>query len=276
MAEPDQRRTAFNSDSVPANYQRHLAPCLFEPWAEILLERVGIDPGEHVLDVASGTGVVARLAAARAGEGGRVVASDASGPMLAHAATIPTHEGSAPIEYVEAPVTELPMDDAAFDVVLCQQGMPFFTDRRAAAAEMHRVLGSGGRVGVAVWVAERRLDPFEEYFDALGDAGVEPPFPGAFDAESFKMSEDEVREALRDCGFASLDVSTVELEAVWPDARAAVLGFLGTPFSPAVEQLSPELRDAFYADLERRLEQSAPGEPVRRTTVAVVAVAASL
>lgn len=275
MIEPDQRKSAFNASSVPENYHRHLSPVLFEPWAEILLDIVGITPGARVLDVASGTGVVARLAASRAGDSGRVVASDSSGPMLAHAATIPVEAGSASIEFVEAVATELPLLDAAFDVVLCQQGMPFFADRPAAAAEMRRVLGSGGRVGLAVWAAGRPMNPFEDYLGALIDAGVEPPFPDAFDSETFKMSEQEVHDALEGCGFVSVDVRTVELEITWPDARAAAQGLLGTPFGTTAQQLPQALRDALDAGLEQRLAPSAPGEPVRRTTASVVAVASA-
>jgi len=80
MTGTDRRGAAFNSASAPANYGLHLAPRLFEPWATVLLDMVGIKRGARVLDVASGTGVVARLAASRAGETGRVVASDASAP----------------------------------------------------------------------------------------------------------------------------------------------------------------------------------------------------
>jgi len=270
-SEPDRRTTAFVASSVPESYQRRLAPVLFAPWAEVLIDAVGVGLGHEVLDVASGTGVVARLAAARAGTAGRVVASDVSGAMLAHAATVPSPAGAAPIEYLEASVTELPLDDGSFDVVLCQQGMPFFTDRPAAAAEMLRVLRPGGALGLSVWVAGRPLEPFDQYVEALVEAGVEPPFPGAFDRETFKMAEEEVRMVLEGAGLASVDVCTIEHEVVWPDAESATLGILGTPFAPLLDQLPPEHRDALEAELRRRFSPSAPGEAVRRTTAAVVA-----
>jgi ubiquinone/menaquinone biosynthesis C-methylase UbiE len=73
MSAPDSgdRSSAFTSDSVPDEYERYLAPAVFEPWAEVLLDVVGIAPGSRVLDIASGTGVVARAAARRAGGGRR-------------------------------------------------------------------------------------------------------------------------------------------------------------------------------------------------------------
>ena len=270
-SEPDRRTTAFAASSVPESYERHLAPVVFGPWAEVMIAAVGVRLGQEVLDVASGTGVVARLAAARAGTAGRVVASDVSGAMLAHAATVPSPAGAAPIEYLEASVTELPLDDGSFDVVLCQQGMPFFTDRPAAAAEMLRVLRSGGTLGLSVWAAGRPLEPFDHYIAALAQAGVEPPFPGAFDSETFKMAEGNVRMVLEGAGLASVDVRTIEHEVVWPDAESATLGILGTPFAPLLGQLPPERRDALEAELLRRFSPSAPGGAVRRTTTAVVA-----
>jgi ubiquinone/menaquinone biosynthesis C-methylase UbiE len=274
-AQPDPRTTAFTASSVPENYERRLVPALFGPWAEILIDAVGVRPGDAVLDVASGTGAVARLAASRAGTSGRVVASDASGAMLAHAATVPAPADAAPIEYLEAPVTELPLEAGSFDVVLCQHGMPFFTDRPAAAREMLRVLRPGGTVGLSVWVAGRRLELFDEYIEAFTATGLEPPFPGAFDTETFKMAEDEVRAVLEAAGYASVEVRTIEHESVWADAESVAVGVIGTPFAPLLDQLPPDRRKALEADLVRRFAPSAPGQPVRLMTAALVARAAA-
>jgi SAM-dependent methyltransferase len=205
-----------------------------------------------------------------------VVASDVSGAMLARAASAPAPTGSAPIEYLEASVTELPLVTDSFDVVLCQHGMPFFTDRAAAAAEMLRVLRPGGRIGLSVWLAGRKLEPFDEFIEALVNVGSEPPFPGAFDTETFKMTAEEVEAVLRGAGCGSLEVRTAENDVVWPDAESAALGVLGTPFAPLLVQLPNDRRDALQADLVRRFAPSAPGQPVRRTTVAVVARAKAL
>lgn len=270
-SESDHRIAAFTSSSVPEGYERHLAPVLFAPWAEVLIDIVGVQASAEVLDVASGTGVVARLAAARAGSSGRVVASDVSAAMLAHAASVPAPAGSAPIEYLEASVTELPLDDGSFDVVLCQQGMPFFTDRRGAATEMLRVLRPGGVIGLSVWLAGRKLEPFDEYIEALVQAAVEAPFPGAFDSETFKMTAEEVEAVMKAGGCTSLEVRTMEREVVWPDAASAALGILGTPFAPLLDQLSRDRRGALEADLVRRFAPFTSGEPVRRATVAVIA-----
>jgi 2-polyprenyl-3-methyl-5-hydroxy-6-metoxy-1,4-benzoquinol methylase len=69
--------------SIPENYERHLVPSIFAPWADDLVEMAALRPGQRVLDIACGTGVVARTAARRLGSGGNVTGLDLSAPMLA-------------------------------------------------------------------------------------------------------------------------------------------------------------------------------------------------
>lgn len=271
----DARAGAFVAGSVPENYDRLLAPALFEPWAEVLVELAGVADAHAVLDVASGTGAVARLAARRAGRAGRVVASDVSGPMLAVAAARGAGQEAAPIEYVEAPVTALPLAEAEFDVVLCQQGLPFFTDRPAAAAEMRRVLRPGGSVAVSVWAAGHDLEPFAAYTDALEAHGVEPPFPRAYDGASYVMGAQDVERLLSGAGFVDVEVQKLELTVGWPSAVAAASGIFGTPFAPLVNGLPAERREALLADIAERLSDGARDGPVRRPTTSVVARASA-
>ena len=132
------RSGSFTQASVPDGYDRFMLGQLFEPWAAELITRAGLKPGCRVLDVASGLGPVARLAAMTAGPGGRVVASDISAAMLAVASARPHAPGWAAIEHLQCPASAI--DDDSFDVVLCQHGPQFFPDRAAAIAEMRRVV----------------------------------------------------------------------------------------------------------------------------------------
>lgn len=269
-SESDRRTTAFVAVSVPENYERRLAPVIFEPWAEILIDLIGVRPGDRILDVASGTGVVARLAARRAGTEGRVVASDVSGAMLAYAATLGRQSDAAAIEYLEASATDLGVADGPFDVVVCQQGLPFFSDRPGAAAAMHGSLRAGGVAGVAVWARGHRLEPFDDYAEALTAAGIDPPFPRAYETSSFVMGADEVEALLTGAGFSSVEVSVIEHTIVWPDSKSAAAGILGTPFGPVVQSLPTDRREALDGELLRRFAAS-EGQPVRRSTTAVLA-----
>jgi len=243
---------------------------VFEPWAEVLLDAVGVSSGDRVLDVASGTGAVARAAGRRAGPEGSVVGTDAREPMLSLAAARPPPDDSAAIEYLEARADRLPFPDESFDVALCQQGLQFFTERLDAAREMYRVLRAGGTVGAAVWAAGHRLEPFDDYAEALAATGVEPPFPRPFDNGTFAMSDSACRDLFEEAGFPTVEVSVVERTVTFPDPGSAATGILGTPFGPVVAALPGDHSDALQADLIQRFRPESPREPIRRTTAAVV------
>ena len=109
----------------------------------------------RVLDVATGSGPVARCAARRVGPTGHVVATDIAAAML-DVARRPPVAGGAPILYVQSPAAPLRADSGAFDLVTCQQSLQFFPDRLAALREMKRALRPGGQLAVAVWTGDRR------------------------------------------------------------------------------------------------------------------------
>jgi ubiquinone/menaquinone biosynthesis C-methylase UbiE len=139
-------------------YQRHLVPAVTASWAADLVERVGLRRGERVLDVACGTGVVARAAAGRAGRTGHVAGIDINAGMLAVARSVPAGPGAG-ISWFEGSILGLPFRAGSYDVVLCQLGLQFFPDRPAALAEMRRVLVTGGRLGLNVYGVIPHLTP---------------------------------------------------------------------------------------------------------------------
>ena len=163
----DATKYQFTTPSVPKAYDEFFVPRLFEPWAKLLLDEVNLQPGEAVLDVATGPGTVARLAAVRLGSQGRVVATDIALPMLDIARAKPVVAGAARIEYLESPAAPLAAPRGTFDAVLCQQGLQFFPDRPGALREMHRVLKPNGRAAIAVWAELERNQIFAAYHAAL-------------------------------------------------------------------------------------------------------------
>jgi ubiquinone/menaquinone biosynthesis C-methylase UbiE len=134
--------------SVAEVYERYMVPAAFALWAADLLALLALPSGSRVLDVACGTGIVARMAAPQTGATGVVVGLDLHGGMLAVArAQAPTGV------WVQGSATAFPCATAAFDVVVCQQGVQSFPDRLAALREMARVLRPGGRIALVVWGA---------------------------------------------------------------------------------------------------------------------------
>ncbi len=130
------------------NYERHFVPAIGAPLGADLVETAQIRAGERVLDVACGTGVIARLAAQRAGANGTVAGLDLNPGMLTVARSA-TPSGMT-IEWHEGSAEEMPLPDSSFDVVLCQMGLQFVPDKSAALREMHRTLKPGGRLTLNV------------------------------------------------------------------------------------------------------------------------------
>jgi SAM-dependent methyltransferase len=156
-------------------YESRFVPALFAEWAPHLVEAAAVTPGQAVLDVACGTGVVARTAADRMGGRGRVVGLDLNEGMLAVAGRLRPD-----IEWRQGDAAELPFGAGSFDVVLCQAALMFFPDRAGALREMARVAAAGGTVAVQVW---DRLEAQQGY-GAMYEAFSEHLGPEAMALES--------------------------------------------------------------------------------------------
>ena len=106
-------------------YQSILVPLIFEPWAQELIRRAAPEPGEHILYLACGTGVVTRQVANHVAHPGCLVGVDHSGDMLAVARVLAENAGL-DSEWVEADAANLPFGDGQFDLAFCQQALQFF------------------------------------------------------------------------------------------------------------------------------------------------------
>jgi len=261
----DERSRGFSESSVPDGYDRFMLGQLFGPWAVDLLSRAELRAGQSVLDVASGLGPVARLAAAAVGSQGRVVASDISAAMLATAAAKPAGSDAAVIEYLDCSATAIEADDSSFDVVLCQQGLQFFPDQAEAAREMGRVVRVGGQVVVSTWAAEHPLGLFGPIAETLSEVGLDEPYPGAFDPSSYSLSSPILTGLLDQAGLCDVAVEAVELDAVWSTIDEVLATVLGTPFGPIVSSLPPAEQEHIRALLADKLTQSEDGTVVIRT-----------
>ena len=197
----------------PEMYEQILVPAVVEPLSKRVIALAAPQPGERVLDLACGTGVVARAMAPIVGAAGRVVGVDVLAGMLAVARSLPD-PGGATIEWIEADAADTGLPDASFDLVICQQGLQFFPDRGAAAKEVRRALAPGGRFVAAVWQAIER-QPFWRGFTAvearnlapLGLAPEDVTVPFSFgDADALRM-------LLERTGFEQVEVSTAMIMA---------------------------------------------------------------
>jgi ubiquinone/menaquinone biosynthesis C-methylase UbiE len=130
---------------VAEMYEAKFVPALFAEWAPHLVSLAGIAPGQSVLDVACGTGIVARTVSDLTGARSKVVGLDLNEAMLTVARRLRPD-----LEWRKGDVGALPFPDESFDVVLCQMALMFFPDRARAFREMRRVVKASGIVAVVV------------------------------------------------------------------------------------------------------------------------------
>lgn len=144
-------------------YEAAFVPAFFEQWVPVLLDAAAVRPGQRVLDVACGTGVVARHAAGRA-DGGSVTGLDLNEAMLAVARRV-----EPAITWTHGDAAELPFPDGCFDVVLCQMGLMFFPDPGRAVDEMARVVAAGGVVAIDVPAALADQPAFAAFVEMVAE-----------------------------------------------------------------------------------------------------------
>jgi SAM-dependent methyltransferase len=216
------------------NYQRDFVPAIATPVSRELLRAADLQPGERVLDVACGTGLIARLAAERVGATGSVTGVDIAGDMIDVAKSVPAPHA---IDWHIADAAALPLPDKAVDVVLCQMGLMFMENRVAAIAEMARVLVPMGRVVINT---PGRIQPL---FATLERSIVDHISPdlGGFVGAVFSMHDPEaVAALLRDCGLREVSARVATATFRLPVPAEFLWQYINlTPMAALVQQ-APE------------------------------------
>jgi ubiquinone/menaquinone biosynthesis C-methylase UbiE len=247
------RSFQYTSSSVPKAYDEFLVPRLFEPWAKLLLDEANLRAGEAVLDIATGPGTVARLAAVRVGPNGQVVATDIAQPMLDVAKAKGPLANAAAIEYLQSPATPMAAPSGSFDVVMCNQGLQFFPDRAGALREMHRVLKPNGRAAIAVWGQLERNPIFAAYHAALR-ATVPSELAELATAPCSWPSGTALKAAAEEAGFGEIRLLTPTLLMEFEGGLdQAIQSFAGTPLAPSIAALPKDVQKAFVARVRHEM-----------------------
>ncbi|MBX6320954.1 MAG: methyltransferase domain-containing protein [Rhodospirillaceae bacterium] len=223
--------------SIPALYQRHLAPLLFGPYAEDLAAHLADMAAGRVLETAAGTGVLTRTLLAHLPEAVEVVATDLNAAMLEHAGTLPA---SRAVERRQADACALPFSAATFDAVACQFGVMFFPEKQKGFAQAARGLRQGGRFVFNAWDSLAANDFARVVTEAV--AALFPGDPPSFLARTPHGHHDAavIEAGLRRAGFARLEVEAVEGTSRAPSARDPAIGFCqGTPLRAEIEARDP-------------------------------------
>jgi ubiquinone/menaquinone biosynthesis C-methylase UbiE len=221
-------------------YQSFFVPTIATPVSRELLEAARLQPGERVLDLACGTGIITRAAAERVGTTGAVTGIDVAPDMIATAKETPA--AGAPIEWHEADAVDLPVPDGCYDVALCQMGLMFMPDKPAALAELRRVLTPGGRVVVNT---PGRIQPA---FEAMEQAIVDNLSAdlGAFVSAVFSMHDPgHIAELLRDAGFEGVDAREYTAPLTLPGPAEFLWNYINlTPMGALIADAPQSAKDA--------------------------------
>ena len=197
-------------------YEALFVPALFAQWASRVADVAQLQPGQSVLDVGCGTGILAREAHTRITPSGRAVGLDRDAGMLVVA------EEQAPyIEWRQGTAEALPFPDKSFDAIVCQFGLMFFVDRKRALGEMVRVLRPGGRLAIAVWDSLEHTPAYAaeaELLERLAGAAAADAVRAPFVLGDSKRLVGELNNA----GLAEVRIATLPGLARFPSIRVMI------------------------------------------------------
>lgn len=195
-------------------YEQFLVPGIFRFWTPQLIKRADPKKDEKVLDVACGTGVVARAIVPLVGTMGKVVGLDMN-PAMLEVACRQYSEYCEDIDWQEGMAERIPFNERSFDLVTCQQGLQFFKDKPKALREFHRVLQPKGRVTIAVWQSIEHNPFYQKVFDTIANE---------FEVEMKSLSApfiyrdpDELEKPLKAAGFHNIKVDSIRQDVHFKD-----------------------------------------------------------
>lgn len=243
--------------SAPEVYEKELVPAIFAPWAPIVIDLAHPQQGDRVLDVACGTGIIARLVANRVGPTGEVVGVDLNPGMLKVARTVwsvGSHSGVR-VQWQEASADKLPFTNHSFNVAYCQLGLQFFADRSAALREMHRVLAAGGKLALMVWCDIAESPGFAALAHSL-EQRVGQAAANVMRAPFALADPDELTALVRDAGFHDVACQRRSGTVRFPSVEKLVTSYIsGSPLASLMSSTDHAAREALIADLANALEQ---------------------
>lgn len=238
------------AQNAAENYERYFVPAIGAPVAADLVEAAAIRPGERVLDVACGTGIVTRLAQERVGSEGTVAGLDPNPGMLAVARQAAPPEPR--IDWYEAPAEAIPLPDESFDVVLCGMGLQFFSDKEAGLREIRRALVGGGRL------VANLPGPTPSALEAMAESLAEhiSPDVAGFVHLVFSLHDPyELRRLATAAGFSEVHIRSSPKHLELPPPEDFLWQYVhSTPLAAVLSEVDDQRRAALTRDYATRCQ----------------------
>lgn len=233
-------------------YEEFLVPGLMDRWARDLVATADLQPGERVLDLACGTGIVTRHVAARVGREGAIVGVDLNPAMLDVARRV-TSRLATPVRWERTSAETLPFEDGSFDAVLCQQGLQFFPDRLGALEEAFRVTASGGRLVVSTCRSVEHQPGYAALTEIITERiGIDA---GDIVRSPYSLGDPhELRTLVTKAGFRDAHLTIVITPFRVPSAAALLQGeTASSPLGDVFASLDADVVSGVVEELARRL-----------------------
>jgi ubiquinone/menaquinone biosynthesis C-methylase UbiE len=245
------------STNAAESYERQKVPAIFAPMAEATLSAIAVPPGASVLDVACGTGAVARAVALRLVEPSIITGADLNAAMI-EVALQNTPNDIHKHNFVVASADAMPFDDSEFDLVFCQHGLQFFPDKPAALAEIRRVMRKGGKLFVTCWAGIPPMfhvvqDVLDRHIGEAAAKSAVAPFvwnDGAF-----------ISSLIREAGFSCPEPNAIAVDRTMSASPAAMREeILATPNEPALRAAGENAIDLIVSEILKGVSDYKDGQ----------------
>lgn len=240
---------SLDSDELARDYDRISATRQFQSGQRLAAD-LGIAPGEHVLDLGCGTGLLAEHVADLVGPEGRVVGIDPL-PLRIELARSKERPN---LSFEVGDAYQLDMlQDSSFDAVIMNAVFHWFPEKTRPLLECARVLRRGGRVGIGTVVKGHRTRVHEIASKVL----AEPPFdrfPRPRAQLTFPVGAEEMRAFFEMTGFSATLIEVREATRMWPSPEAAIRFSEASSFGNFLGHLPPDLKARARAAIRQRLQ----------------------
>ena len=239
-----QRRVQrYGWDKAATHYETYWQEQL-KPAQEKLLKMAQLKPGEKVIDIACGTGLVSFPAAKLVGANGSVLGTDISDKMVDHAKKLASESGFNNIQFERMDAEELLSIDSNYDVALCALGLMYVPDPLTALKEMKRVLKTAGRAIAAVW-GQRSNCGWAEIFEIVDRRVSSEVCPMFFNLGNPDMLQKHFEAA----GFTDIVTVRLQTELIYESAEEACgAAFAGGPVALAYHKFNNEVKEEVHKE----------------------------